>query len=218
MGSAIPAPPKPFATCRRSTTTTASTRRTIGASAASSILNYGLRYEFTLPAVAGGDQYSDFSPTTPNPAVNNYPGALIFAGDGPGRQGVRSLVPGWYGALGTAPRPGLRPDSKTTIRAGVARSFGRVTVVGTSSHYAGFIGQYAFASTNQGITPAFNWDQGLPSYPLPPQINPAFANNGNVDYWQGQNATRIAGVRQLDLLHAARNSPSTPCSKPITTA
>ena len=72
------------------------------------------------------------------------------------------------------------------------RSFGRVTVLASSSHYAGFIGQYAFASTNQGITPAFNWDQGLPSYPLPPQINPAFANNGNVDWWNGQNSTRPA--------------------------
>ena len=27
------------------------------------VLNYGLRYEFTQPAHAGGDQYSDFSPT-----------------------------------------------------------------------------------------------------------------------------------------------------------
>ena len=154
------------------------------------ILNYGLRYEFTLPPVAGGDQYSDFSATTPNPAVNNYPGALIFAGNGPGRQGVRSLIPGYYGAW--SPRLGLAysPNPKTTFRAAVARSFGRVTVLSGSSHYAGFIGQYAFASTNQGITPAYNWDQGLPSYPLPPQINPAFANNGNVDWWNGQNSTR----------------------------
>src|SRR5206468_5243437 len=82
------------------------------------------------------------------------------------------------------------PNAKTTIRAGAARSFGRVTVLSGSSHYAGFIGQYAFASTNQGITPAYNWDQGLPSYPLPPQINPSFANNGNVDWWNGQNSTR----------------------------
>jgi hypothetical protein len=67
-----------------------------------------------------------------------------------------------------------------------------VTVLASSSHYAGFIGQYAFASTNQGITEAFNWDKGLPSYPLPPQINPAFANNGNVDYWNGQGSTRPA--------------------------
>jgi hypothetical protein len=156
------------------------------------VLNYGLRYEFTVPPVSGGDQYSDFSPTTPNPAVNNYPGALIFAGSGPGRQGVRSLIPGYYGAV--SPRLGLAysPDAKTTIRAAAGRSFGRVTVLASSSHYAGFIGQYAFASTNQGITPAFNWDQGLPSYPLPPQIDPAFANNGNVDYWNGQNSTRPA--------------------------
>jgi hypothetical protein len=154
------------------------------------MINFGLRYEFTQPPVAGGDQYSDFSPTTPNPAVNNYPGALIFAGEGQGRQGVRSLIPGWYGAWG--PRVGVAysVNPKTTIRAGAARSFSRVTVVASSSHYAGFIGQYNFASTNQGITPAFYWDQGLPPYPLPPQINPAFANNQNVDYWQGQNATR----------------------------
>jgi hypothetical protein len=154
------------------------------------LLTYGLRYEFTVPPVAGGDQYTDFSPTTPNPAVNNYPGALIFAGNGAGRTGQSSLIPGWYGAWG--PRVGVAYalDSKTTIRAGGARSFSRVTVVASSSHYAGFIGQYAFASTNQGITPAFYLDSGLPSYPLPPQINPSFANNGNVDYWQGNNGTR----------------------------
>ena len=66
------------------------------------VLNYGLRYEFTQPPRAGGDQYSDFSPTKPNPAVNNYPGALVFAGDGPGREGTSSLFPGYYGAV--APR------------------------------------------------------------------------------------------------------------------
>jgi len=154
------------------------------------MLNFGVRHEFTLPPVSGGDQYSDFSPTTPNPAVNNYPGALIFAGTGPGRTGTRSLIPGYYGAIG--PRLGVAysPDSKTTIRAAAGRSFGRITVLQSSSHYAGFIGQYAFASTNQGITPSFNWDQGLPPYPLPPQIDPSFANNGNVDYWNGQNSTR----------------------------
>jgi hypothetical protein len=154
------------------------------------LINLGLRYEYTSPPVAGGNQYSNFSPTAPNPAVNNYPGALIFAGSGPGRTGQSSLVPGYYGAIG--PRLGLAfaLDSKTTIRVGAARSFSRVSVVASSSHYAGFIGQYAFASSNNGVTPAFYWDQGLPSYPLPPQINPSFSNNTNVDYWNGQNATR----------------------------
>lgn len=173
------------------------------------MINLGLRYEFTQPPVAGGDQYSDFSPTTPNPAVNNYPGALIFAGKGEGRQGVRSLVPGWYGAWG--PRLGLayQLNPKTTIRAAAARSFSRVTVVASSSHYAGFIGQYNFASTNQGITPAFYWDQGLPPYPLPPQINPAFANNQNVDWWQGQNATRAPEAYNWTLSIQREITPNT---------
>lgn len=172
-------------------------------------LNLGLRYEFTQPPVAGGDQYSDFSPTTPNPAANNYPGALIFAGNGPGRQGRRSLVPGWYGAWG--PRLGIAYalNSKTTIRAGAARSFSRVTVVASSGHYAGFIGQYAFSSSNQGVTPAFYWDQGLPPYPLPPQIDPSFANNSNVDYWQGQNATRAPENNNWAFSIQRELSPST---------
>ncbi|HYW42991.1 MAG TPA: TonB-dependent receptor [Bryobacteraceae bacterium] len=173
------------------------------------LLSLGLRYEFTLPPVAGGDQYSDFSPMTPNPAVNNYPGALIFAGSGAGRTGKSSLVPGYYGEVG--PRVGLAYSltPKTTMRAGFARSFSRVTVVASSSHYAGFIGQYAFASTNQGITPSFYWDQGLPSYPLPPQINPAFANNGNVDYWNGQDATRAPASFNWTYSIEREISPST---------
>ena len=158
------------------------------------VLNLGLRFEFTRPPVSLNDQYSDFSPTTPNPAVNNYPGAVIFAGQGAGRSGTRSLIPGWYGAIGPRLGAAYSLDSKTTIRAGVGRTFSRVTVVASTSHYSGFIGQYSFTSPNQGITPAFQWDQGLPAYPLPPQINPAFSNNGNVDWWQGNNATRAPEI------------------------
>ncbi len=88
---------------------------------------------------------------------------------------------------------------------GAARSFSRVTVVASSSHYAGFIGQYAFASSNNGVTPAFYWDSGLPSYPLPPQIIPSFSNNTNVDYWNGQNATRAPEDAQLDGVATARD-------------
>jgi hypothetical protein len=153
-------------------------------------VNLGLRYEFTQPPAEDHNQYTDFTPTKPNPAVNNYPGALRFAGFQTGEEGTRSLVPGWYGAWG--PRLGLAYalDSKTTIRAGAARSFSKVSVVSGSDHYEGFIGQYAFASNNQGVTPAFNWDTGLPPYPLPPQINPAFQNNQNVDFWNYKDAVR----------------------------
>jgi hypothetical protein len=153
-------------------------------------LNLGLRYEFTLPPVHRDDEYSDFTPDRPNPAVDGYPGALRFAGFGPGRENARSLVPGWYGAIG--PRFGIAysPDSKTSMRAGFGRSFSKVTVVSGSGHFAGFVGRYQFDSPNQGVTPAFNWDRGFPAYKLPPLIDPAFANNQNVDHWQLRDAAR----------------------------
>ena len=154
-------------------------------------VNLGVRYEFTQPPVnMNDDQYSDFTPDRPNPRVNNYPGALRFAGFGQGRENVRSLVPGWYGGIG--PRIGIAysPDEKTALRAAFGRSFSKVTVVSGSGHFSGFIGQYVFDSTNQGITKLYNWDEGLPPYPLPPQIDPSFSNNNNVDHWQPSDAAR----------------------------
>lgn len=159
-------------------------------------LNLGVRYEFTLPPVDTQDQYSDFTPDRPNPAVNNYPGALRFAGFGPGRENRRSLVDGWYKGIG--PRIGLAYalNPKTTLRTAFGRSFSRVTVVAGSGHFAGFIGLYRFSSQDQGVTSAFNWDQGLPPYPLPitvdpnAKLDPAFANNQNVDHWQNSDAAR----------------------------
>ena len=153
-------------------------------------VNLGLRYDVTLPPINAKDEYSDFNPTRPNPGADGYPGALWFAGFGPGRENTRSLVPGWYGGIG--PRLGVAyaVDAKTTIRAGFGRSFSRVTAVQGSGHFAGFIGQYQFDNTSQGVTPTFKLDQGLPPYKLPPSIDPAFSNGNTVDWWQGQDATR----------------------------
>lgn len=156
------------------------------------VINYGARYEFTQPPRENTDQYTDFSPTKPNPAVNNYPGALIFAGEGPGREGKRSLVPGYYGAISPRASFAYTPTDKTTIRAGIGRSFGRVTVLSGSSHYAGHAGIYRFTSPDSGISPAFQLDQGLPFYPLPPLIDPTFANNLDTDWWNGKEAARPA--------------------------
>jgi hypothetical protein len=154
-------------------------------------INIGLRYDVTLPPVADGDKYADFTPTKPNPAVNNYPGALRFAGDGPGREGTRSLVPGWYGGWG--PRLGIAysPDQKTAIRTAFGRSFSRVTVVGSSGHYDGFARIYTNSTPDSGITPAFLVDAG-PSIPyiLPPVIDPTISNNNDVHHWQPQDAVR----------------------------
>lgn len=154
------------------------------------MLNIGLRYDLTMPPTNKNDEYSDFNPTRPNPRAGNIPGALWFAGSGQGREGTRSLVPGWYGGIG--PRIGLAytPNDKTTFRTAFGRSFSRVTAVQGSGHFAGFIGQYQFTNGSQGVQPTFLLDQGLPAYTLPPRIDPSFSNGNTVDYWQGQEATR----------------------------
>ena len=143
-----------------------------------------------MPPTNKKDEYSDFNPTRPNPGADGRPGALWFAGYGKGRENTRSLVPGWYGGIG--PRIGLAytPDNKTTFRTAFGRSFSRVTAVQGSGHFAGFIGQYQFNNTSQGVQPTFKLDAGLPPYKLPPSIDPAFSNGNTVDWWQGQEATR----------------------------
>ena len=154
------------------------------------VVNFGLRYDLTLPPTNANDEYSDFNPTKPNPAAGNIPGALWFAGNGTGRENTRSLVPAWYGGWG--PRLGVAytVNEKTTIRAGFGRSFSRITAVQGSGHFAGFIGQYQFNNGSQGISPTFLLDQGLPAYKLPPAIDPGFSNGNTIDYWQGKEATR----------------------------
>jgi len=68
-------------------------------------------------------------------------------------------------------------------RAGAARSFSRVTSEWpASSHYGDLSVSMRSRRPTRGPLAAFYWDQGLPSYHfLPPQVNPSFSNNGNVD-------------------------------------
>ena len=54
-------------------------------------LNIGLRYDLPLSRHEANFQNSNFDPTAPNPAAGNLPGALIFAGSGPGRTGRSGL-------------------------------------------------------------------------------------------------------------------------------
>lgn len=149
-------------------------------------LNLGIRYEFTSPPLEGKDKWSDFSPDRPNPGANGFLGALRFAGFGQGRENARTITPGWYGGIG--PRLGLAysPDTKTVIRAAAARSFGVAKAVTGSTHFDGAVLVFRPTSTDNGITPSFKLDQGLPAYQKPPSTDPAFANGNNVAWWNNE--------------------------------
>lgn len=149
-------------------------------------LNLGVRYEFTQPPVEQLDKWSDFTPNKPNPGADGRLGALRFAGFGPGREDSRTLVDGWYGGIG--PRVGLAYslNDKTVVRMSAARSFGVVKTVTGSTHFEGAISIFRPTSTDGGITPAFRLDTGLPPFPQPPSVNPAFSNGNNTAYWNDE--------------------------------
>jgi hypothetical protein len=151
----------------------------------------GLRWETTLPPMEENDRWSDLDPTMPNPGAGGIPGALIYAGTGPGRQGTRTLADSWYGGYG--PRVGFayQIDEKTVVRANYARSFSAVTTTTGSTHQKGFTQTTDFPNTSTGITPSFLFKEGLPPYPVPPFISPTFQNGADMPWWQGHEATRL---------------------------
>ncbi|MBI4909877.1 MAG: TonB-dependent receptor [Acidobacteria bacterium] len=149
-------------------------------------LNFGLRYEFTLPPTEQLDKWSDFDPAKPNPRAGNLPGALKFAGFGPGRENARSITPGWYAGWG--PRFGLAysMDQKTVIRASAGRSFGVAKTITGSTHFEGAILPFTDQRSLDGINPIFLYDEGLPPYVKPPVIDPSFSNGRSTAYWDGE--------------------------------
>lgn len=149
-------------------------------------LNLGLRYEFQLPPLERDDKWSDFDPTRPNPGADGRLGALRFAGFGEGRENSRTLAKGWFGGFG--PRIGLafQVNNKTTIRAAGARTLGFVKATTGSTHFDGAILNFNQSSTDNGITPYYVIDQGIPAYQRPPSNNPAFANGQSPSYWDNE--------------------------------
>lgn len=154
-------------------------------------VNLGLRYEIGLAPLEQQDRWSDFTPDRPNPAAGGIPGALRFAGFGEGRENSRTLIPSYFQGLGPRASFAYSLDDKTVIRAGAARTFGIAKTVTGSTHFDGFIIIFRPTSTDNGITPAFTLDGGLPDYPRPPFINPSFSNGNNVPWWQGREGSRM---------------------------
>jgi hypothetical protein len=153
------------------------------------VVNLGLRWETTLPPTGLNDRWSDFSPTRPNPAAGGIPGALIFAGSGAGREGSRTLADSYFKAFGPHVAFAYTWNDKTVIRASYALSTAAITTVSGSTHQRGFTQTYSPPGGNS-VTPSFILDQGFPSYPIPPFIDPSFSNGDNMPWFQGSEATR----------------------------
>jgi hypothetical protein len=151
-------------------------------------LNLGLRFELARPLLVGNNQASDLSPTTPNPAAGGIPGALVFAGTGPGRVGSDTLTSGWNG---WGPRLGFAysVNDKTTIRGAASRSFGPLTYEGSSSHNLGIVQRITVSDQSQGLNPLWVLQNGAPAWAQVPDLDPSVGNGSNVPYYNGKAAS-----------------------------
>ena len=146
-------------------------------------LTLGMRFDYQSARTETQDQYSTFSPTTPNPGAGGIPGALIFAGTGPGRSGMRKFEDVPRDAWG--PRAGFayRIDDKQALRGGYGIYYAHVAFdqfVGQPT--TGFQANALAPNTTNGIEPAFHLDQGFPQDRLfqPPFIDPSLANGTGI--------------------------------------
>ncbi len=145
-------------------------------------MNLGLRYDRFWPMSDATGRLSSFDPNTPNPGAGGLLGALIFAGQGPGRTGLNRFQEIYNKAFG--PRFGLayQLNPRTVLRAGYGIYYQELKATGWGGANEGFFTTVNYASPD-GFTPVFNLDDGFPTdWPVPPFIDPTFANGRNVAY------------------------------------
>lgn len=143
-------------------------------------VSYGMRWEVDTPRHEAHGNTSNISLTAMNP-VAGRPGALVFAGKGPGRNGNvdETWANTWYKdfapRIGVAWAPGMF-NNKVAIRAGYAIYYGAITYADFGNDLQVGFQSVPTVSSTDGFSPAFNIASGFPGYKPPPNLDPAQAN------------------------------------------
>lgn len=147
-------------------------------------LNMGLRYVIAKPFVEAKNRSSWFNPNIANTAVGNYPGAIQFAGSGANTCNCSTQVETHYltfdprigFAFSATPRTVLR-GSFTINHFNAGSLGGNAQAQGTG--LVGYVSNPTFTSPDSGITPAFDLENGIPSYSRPPNFDPTLNTGYN---------------------------------------
>jgi hypothetical protein len=162
-------------------------------------LNLGLRWDLFTPWSEVANRYSIMDPTKPNPAAGGILGAYVFAGgsaSNPPYTGTKYLTTDSNTDYHNfAPRIGLawRATDRVVVRSAYGISYypngglGGDNVTNVTDGYSTTVN---FISPDNGVHPAFLWDNGFPNnFPRPPFVS-AGLNVGNTanEWWN--NATK----------------------------
>ena len=136
-------------------------------------LNLGMRYEVPVGFHMANFQFSAMDPTLANSAAGGRPGAMVFAGPGPGRTGEKRFYPTDFSNIG--PRFGFayQMASKTVIRGGFGIYY-QTLGNGGCGCTLGFSGNPGTIIAD-GVAPALSWDAGVP---IPQAAKPPFIDPG----------------------------------------
>jgi hypothetical protein len=145
-------------------------------------LDVGLRYDIPW-AYRDNKRFSGIDLNLPNPAAGNRPGAYVFGAD-------KLTPPIDWSEWG--PRVGLAYslNDKTVIRAGYGILYAQTNATALGGYQfgnafeAGFSGSgVSTQSLDNGVTPAFQFNDGFPALPLPgDNLVPTINIGGNADY------------------------------------
>src|SRR5439155_13988715 len=147
----------------------------------------GVRFEVPMPLSEQYARLSALDPNLPNPGAGGRPGALAFAGSGPGHTGKKRFADTHYD---WSPRFGVayQVNEKTVLRAGYGIFHSQTNGNAADGYIVGSVGQgYQYQpflqSSDNGLHPAFFLDDGptIPSVQLP-NLDPTFVNNAGIHY------------------------------------
>jgi Carboxypeptidase regulatory-like domain len=162
----------------------------------------GLHYEIDPSPYEVHNHFSYFDPNLSNPGAGNLPGAVAYAGSGPGRSGRRAPEDTWYGGIG--PRLGVAYalTAKTVIRSGYGIFYDNANMPGWASGISqdGYNANASFSSSQGGTQAAFILSDGFPSnHPVPPNLVPTFDNGANTPNYRPRTANRLPYTQQWNL-------------------
>lgn len=144
-------------------------------------LNLGIRYELFFPRYDRNFTQSSFDPSIPNPAAGGLKGALVFLGEGPGRNGKKRFGDIYKTNFGPRIGGAYQLNNKTVFRGGWGISYSAANGnTGGGCFPCGWGVSYSSNPVSlDGLAPVFNWDGGFtPGPPAPlPLIDPSLANN-----------------------------------------